>query len=196
MLQLNVIRDTSQEVVKRLGVKNFDAREIVAQIILLDDKRRATQKELDACLQYQNQLAKQTGDFFKQGKAAEAAELKEKSAALKETSKALGEQLTAVEGELHAELVKLPNMPSEKVPPGKTPADNEVVASPPTPLQGRGELSESVGLPHWELAAKYDIIDFELGVKLTGAGFPVYKGKGARLQRALINYFLDKAIEA
>ncbi len=201
MLQLSVIRENSEEIIKRLAVKNFDAKEIVAQIILLDDKRRATQKELDACLQYQNQLAKQTGELFKQGKAAEAAELKEKSAALKETSKQLDEVLANVESELNTELVKLPNTPSEKVPVGKTPADNEIVftslsnetefLSPP-PRGGAG----GGALPHWELTSKYNIIDFELGVKLTGAGFPVYKGKGAKLQRALINFFLDKATEA
>lgn len=190
MLQLSAIRQNKDSVIKRLAVKNFDASQIITHIISSDEQRRTLQQELDACLAMQNQLAKQVGDLFKRGKAAEANEAREKSAALKETSKQLSEKLNAAETVLNAELVKLPNLPSEKVPAGKTPADNEIVFS-------KGDVTTlSYALPHWELAAKYDLIDFELGVKITGAGFPVYKGKGAKLQRALINFFLDKATEA
>lgn len=190
MLQIAVIRENSETVVKKLAVKNFDAKDIVQQIIVLDEKRRTIQKELDSCLSYQNQLAKEVGDLFKQGKAAETKEAKEKSIALKESSKELSEAMEGVEKDLNELLVKLPNTPSDKVSPGKTPADNDIVFS----VSDLPNLVQAI--PHWELTSKYDIIDFELGVKITGAGFPVYKGKGARLQRALINFFLDKAIQA
>ena len=138
-----------------------------------------------------NTLAKQVGDLFKSGKQAEANDLKNKSTALKDTSKRLEVTLASTEEELNKILVLLPNIPSTKVPKGKTPADNEVVHS-------EGEIPKlyTGAKPHWELTSQYDIIDFELGVKLTGAGFPVYKGKGAKLQRALINFFLDSATAA
>ena len=172
-------------------MKNFDAKAIVADILKLDENRRKMQSELDELLFQQNTLAKQVGDLYKSGKKAEGDDLKNKSGALKESSAALQIQLNELEERLNLEMVKLPNIPSSKVPKGKTPEDNEVVHQ-----EGTIPELHAGAVPHWELTTKYDIIDFELGVKLTGAGFPVYKGKGARLQRALINYFLDKATEA
>lgn len=191
MLQVNVIRENRDEVVKKLGKKHFDAATIIDQVIALDNKRRSTQTELDAILAESNNIAKQVGDLFKQGKKAEADELKNKTTALKEQSKKLGEEQNTIEAELTKLLYLLPNTPSEKVPDGRTPEDNAIVHK-------EGEIPQlpADAKPHWELAAKYDIIDFELGVKITGAGFPVYKGKGARLQRALINFFLDEAMNA
>ena len=191
MLQLNYIRDNKDEVIARLAVKNFAAGELVENIILLDGDRRKIQGELDALNAEANALAKQVGDLFKAGKQAEANELKNKSAALKETTKKLEAGLAASEEGLNKVLVLLPNTPSTKVPKGKTPADNENVFS-----DGETPKLYAGAKPHWELAQQYDLIDFELGVKLTGAGFPVYKGKGAKLQRALINFFLDKATAA
>ena len=191
MIQINTIREKSDFVIERLAVKNFDAKTIVADILSIDETKRKIQNELDQLLFQQNTLAKQVGDLYKSGKKAEGDDLKNKSTALKQSSNALQEQLNQVEEKLNLELVKLPNIPSERVPKGKTPEDNEVVfqegAIPDLPTNA---------VPHWELTTKYDIIDFELGVKLTGAGFPVYKGKGARLQRALINFFLDHATVA
>lgn len=191
MLQLNYIRDKKDEAIARLAIKNFDAKPILEQVLELDNDRRKTQNELDAILNEANTLAKQVGEFYKQGKKAEGDELKSKSAALKENSKKLEEQLTSIEEQQHKLLVLVPNTPSTKVPKGKTPEDNENVYQ-------EGEIPKLYegAKPHWDLAAKYDLIDFELGVKLTGAGFPVYKGKVARLQRALINYFLDRATAA
>lgn len=191
MLQLNYIRENKDEVINRLAVKNFDGRKVIDDVVNLDEVRRSTQKELDAILNEANVLAKQVGELFKAGKKAEAEDLKNKSAALKETSKKLEESLRIVEEAQKSLLVQVPNLPSVKVPKGKTPADNEVVFT-------HGELPKLADgtKPHWELTTQYDIIDFELGVKLTGAGFPVYKGKGAKLQRALINFFLDNATAA
>lgn len=192
MLQLNFIRDNAAVVIERLAVKNFKAEEIISKIIQLDGDRRSQQQELESLLAEQNALAKQIGDFYKSGKKAEGDELKNKSTALKELSRKLEERQVIVETELQQEMVKLPNMPSAAVPKGKTPEDNEVVFSNVKELPVMPEGS----MPHWELAQKYDIIDFELGNKIAGAGFPVYKGKGARLQRALINFFLDQAEKA
>lgn len=192
MLTIHTIRENKEEVIKRLSVKNFDATEIIGQVLELDGSRRNTQSELDNLLAAQNNLAKQVGDLFKSGKQAEANDLKNKSTALKEESKQLSDRLSLIEKQMNDILVRIPNMPSHAVPAGRTPEDNEVTYLSTQTLPA---LPESA-LPHWELAAKYDLIDFELGVKLTGAGFPVYKGKGARLQRALINFFLDKATEA
>ncbi|MBK6988028.1 MAG: serine--tRNA ligase [Bacteroidetes bacterium] len=191
MIQITTIREKSDFVIERLAVKNFDAKAIVADILKLDENRRKMQSELDELLFQQNTLAKQVGDLYKSGKKAEGDDLKNKSGALKESSAALQIQLNELEERLNLEMVKLPNIPSSKVPKGKTPEDNEVVNQ-----EGTIPELHAGAVPHWELTTKYDIIDFELGVKLTGAGFPVYKGKGARLQRALINYFLDKATEA
>ncbi len=192
MLQINTIRENKNEVISLLAIKNFDASELIEKILDIDSSRRSTQNELDNILAMQNTLAKQVGDLFKAGKQAEANDLKNKSAALKEESKTLSEQLTGLEKELQDILVRLPNLPSDKVKAGRTAEDNEVVYSNTDLLPDMGESA----LPHWELASKYDLIDFELGVKLTGAGFPVYKGKGAKLQRALINFFLDRATAA
>lgn len=191
MLQLNYIRENKEEAIERLAIKNFDGKAILEQVLELDNDRRRTQNELDSLLNEANILAKQVGDLFKQGKKAEADELKNKSVALKESSNKLAEQLKTIEEQQHKLLLQVPNTPSFKVPKGKTPEDNENVYQ-------EGDLPKlhTGSKPHWELAEKYDLIDFELGVKLTGAGFPVYKGKGARLQRALINFFLDKAIAA
>jgi seryl-tRNA synthetase len=192
MLQINYIRENKDEVIKRLAIKNFkDAEAIINQVMDLDGSRRNTQKEGDAVKAEANTMAKQIGDLMKAGKKDEAENLKSQTAALKLKEKQLDERLKSIEEDIHKLLVQVPNTPSIKVPVGRTPEDNEVVFEHGT----KPDLGKSA-LPHWELAAKYDLIDFELGVKLTGAGFPVYKGKGARLQRALINYFLDKATSA
>src|SRR5436190_3576109 len=191
MLQLSVIRENKDLVIERLAVKNFAAKEIVEQVITVDEDRRRAQNELDTLLSQSNAMSKQIGDMMKNGKKAEAEDLRNKSTALKESAKGLGDKLAGFEKELNDLLVKLPNMPSTKVPKGKTPADNEEIHK-----EGNVPTLHAGAVPHWDLIEKYDIIDFALGNKITGAGFPVYKGKGARLQRALINYFLDKATEA
>ncbi|MBL7883219.1 MAG: serine--tRNA ligase, partial [Bacteroidia bacterium] len=191
MLQLNYIRENKDQAIERLSVKNFDAKPILDKVLELDNDRRRTQNELDTILSEANAIAKQVGELYKAGKKAEGDDLKNKSAALKESSKKLEEQLTAIEQEQHGLLVQVPNTPSIKVPKGKTPEDNENVYQ-----EGEIPVLYAGAKPHWELTTQYDLIDFELGVKLTGAGFPVYKGKGARLQRALINFFLDRATAA
>lgn len=191
MIPIQIIRQDPQFVIERLAVKNFDAKALVAEICRLDDFRRTTQKQLDALLAESNKKAAEIGKLFKEGKQAEANAIKEETAQLKIQSKEL-EQLFNEIGEMLNELhVQLPNLPHHSVPKGKSAEDNEVVHT-------EGEmphLSENA-LPHWDLAAKWKIIDFELGNKVTGAGFPFYCGKGARLQRALINFFLNEAIEA
>ncbi|HNV52018.1 MAG TPA: serine--tRNA ligase, partial [Tenuifilaceae bacterium] len=187
MLTLKVIRDNKEEVIKRLAIKHFDAKAIVDSIIALDDKRKAIQLQLDNNLAEQNSLAKQIGKLFADGKTAEANEAKSKTAELKETSKSLSQELSDVEPELKKLLMQVPNLPHTSVPAGHGAEDNVIVRS--------GGLVPELpkdSVPHWDLAKKYDIIDFELGVKITGAGFPVYKGKGAKFQRALINFFLDE----
>lgn len=191
MLQLNYIRENKEEVINRLSIKNFDAKESIEKVLELDNDRRRTQNELDALLNEANTLAKQVGELYKSGKKAEGDDLKNKSGALKESSKKLEEALSEIEAEQHKLLLIIPNTPSPKVPKGKSPEENENVFQ-----EGTIPNLYADAKPHWELAAKYDLIDFELGVKLTGAGFPVYKGKGARLQRALINFFLDNATAA
>ncbi len=188
MLTLKQIREERELTVARLAKKGVDAAPVVEKIIALDDRRKAIQQRLDDCLAEQNRIAKEVGGLFREGKAAEAEVLKERVAGLKEQSKELENDQTAVVTEMEALIVTLPNRPAEIVPEGRTAEDNLVVKTGgPAAEQLKGEGI----LPHWELAKKYDIIDFELGNKLTGAGFPVYKGKGARLQRALINFFLD-----
>ena len=191
MLQLSFIRENKEEVIARLAIKNFDAKEAVEKILTLDSEKRKFQTELEALLAEANTLARQVGDLFKAGKKAEADDLKNKSIAIKETSKKLEEALRSKEEELNNILVLLPNLPNASVPKGKTPADNETVFQ-----EGEMPKLPKGSKPHWELAGEYNLIDFELGVKLTGAGFPVYKNKGAKLQRALINFFLDKAVKA
>jgi len=191
MLQVSYIRDNREQVLERLAVKNFKQPLLVDEIILLDDKRRQTQTSLDNISAEANAGAKQVGELMRAGKKEEAEILKSKTGTWKEDIKTLGEQLTVVEDELYQRLVLLPNLPHNSVPPGLTPEDNEVVLE-----SGAKPHLPANALPHWELAAKYNLIDFELGVKITGAGFPVYKNKGAKLQRALISFFLDEAEKA
>ena len=186
MLTLKQLRENKAEAVRRLQKKGVDAEPIIARIEELDDKRKALQNELDNSLAEQNQAAKQIGMLMGKGLKEEAEAKKQEVAALKNRSNELKEESDRVAEELQNEIVKLPNFPADIVPEGRTAEDNVVVKLVENYTEIPGEA-----LPHWELAKKYDIIDFDLGVKLTGAGFPVYKGKGARLQRALINYFLD-----
>jgi len=191
MLQLQLIRDQKEEVIKRLAKKNFDGPKFIDEIARLDSERRKTLTELEAIKAESNVLARQVGELMKAGKKAEADDIKNKSVALKASEKSLQEVLVKFEEEQFNLLVQVPNLPNEAVPPGKTPEDNATVFS-----HGEVPKLHDGAVPHWELTTRYDLIDFELGVKLTGAGFPVYKGKGAKLQRALINYFLDKATAA
>ena len=186
MLTLKQIRDDKEAAIRRLAKKGVDAAPIIAKIEQLDDRRKAIQAELDSCLAEQNAAAKQIGMLIAQGKREEAEEKKRFVASLKARSNDLTAQHQSVSNELQSQIVLLPNFPADIVPEGKSSDDNVVVKL----VENYTKLSDDA-LPHWELARKYDIIDFDLGVKLTGAGFPVYKGKGARLQRALINYFLD-----
>ncbi len=191
MLQVNFIRENKQEVIERLAIKNFAAVEIIDKILELDENRRKIQKQLDDRLAESNKSAKEIGILFKQGKKEEADSLKMHSAELRSQSKELSEQLDTVNSQMNSLLVLLPNLPHASVPKGKSAEDNEQIHQ-----EGIMPVLEENALPHWELATKYDIIDFELGNKVTGSGFPFYKGKGAKLQRALINFFLDKALVA
>jgi seryl-tRNA synthetase len=188
MLQLNFIRENKEEVITRLSIKNLEARQSIENILEMDVNRRKVQNELDSLLNEGNILAKQIGEMMKNGKKAEADEFKNKSIILKESAKKLEEILKINEDELTKTLVLLPNIPNKSVPKGKTPLENETVYT-----HGVLPTLPDSALPHWDLISKYELIDFELGVKLTGAGFPVYKNKGAKLQRALINFFLDRA---
>jgi seryl-tRNA synthetase len=191
MLQISYIRDNQEKVINALAKKNMDASALVFDVVSLDEKRRGAQAELDTILSEANKLAKDIGELMKAGEKSKAAILKEKTVLLKEKSKDLAEKGDAFAKELTQKLYLLPNLPAEIVPPGKTPEENLNVFE-----EGEIPVLHKDAQPHWELVKKYDIIDFELGVKITGAGFPVYKGKGARLQRALISYFLDKNTEA
>jgi seryl-tRNA synthetase len=191
MLEIAYIRQNSEDVITRLAVKNFDAAATVKEILTLDEKKRSVQTKLDDILAQLNKASKEIGDLYKAGKKQEADDLKGKTTAWKEEITKLEAELKNAEQAVQDKLVVLPNLPNSVVPKGKTPEDNAVVFTHGDVPQ----LPESA-LPHWELAKKYDLIDFELGVKISGAGFPVYKGKGAKLQRALINFFLDKAAEA
>ena len=186
MLTLKLLRENPEFVISKLAVKNFDAREIVEKINTLDQNRRSLQLELDTCLAEQKKKAAQIGGLMKEGKREEAEAVKAEVAALKARSAEIERKSEENNTELNSQLVLLPNIPCDQVPEGKGAEDNVVVKTG-NEIPDLGENK----LPHWELAKKYDIIDFDLGVKLTGAGFPVYKGKGARLQRALINFFLD-----
>ena len=186
MLTLKQLRENKEEAVRRLAKKGVDALPIIERIEILDDRRKALQAELDDCLAQQNVAAKQIGALMGKGLKEEAEAKKQEVAGLKARSQQLKEEAERAAEELQNEIVLLPNFPADIVPEGRTAEDNVVVK-----LVERESKIEGEALPHWELAKKYDIIDFDLGVKLTGAGFPVYKGKGARLQRALINYFLD-----
>ena len=192
MLQVQFIRDNKQTVLDGLAKRNFaNAETIINAVLSTDENRRNTQTSLDTILAESNTISKEIGELFKSGQAQKANLLKEKTTQLKEQSKELTEQLNTFSNALQELLYQIPNVPHASVKAGKSEEDNEIIFSEGTiPDLGKNAL------PHWELAKKYDIIDFELGTKITGAGFPVYKGKGARLQRALINYFLDKNIEA
>lgn len=191
MLQLPFIKENKALIVERYKKRNLEATETLDQIIEKDNDRVKTQQELDQQLAESNKLAKEIGDLFKSGKASDANELKEKTALLKESSAVLKEKLAEIEEALKQLLYLLPNVPNEIVPQGKSDADNKIVEEKGTTPEFSFEA-----LPHWDLAKKYDLIDFENGVKITGAGFPIYKGKGAILQRALINFFLDEARDA
>jgi seryl-tRNA synthetase len=187
MLTLKTLRDDPEMVIRKLAKKHFDAREIVMDVIAMDDRRKAIQQESDALLGQQKKAAAEIGKLMKEGKKAEAEAAKAEVAALKQRSTELLAEADANAAALQDKLVLLPNLPYDLVPEGAGAEDNLVVKmGGPEP-----NLPENA-LPHWELAKKYDIIDFDLGVKITGAGFPVYKGKGAKLQRALINFFLDR----
>ncbi len=191
MLTLKYITENPQEVVARLAKKNFKAEEIIAQVIELDTQRKQTQTAADQALAQSNALSKEIGVLIKQGKTDEATSAKEQTTELKKKIQELTDLQASLEQKLNDLLVQIPNLPHESVPAGRHAEDNVVERT-------GGELPQlpADALPHWELAKKYDLIDFELGVKITGAGFPVYKGKGARLQRALINFFLDNARDA
>ena len=191
MLQVNFIRENTQDIIKKLSVKNFEAKEIIKQVLELDDNRKKIQKQLDDALAEANRASKEIGALYKQGKAKDADAMKARSAELKKLSKELGDQLDKTTKELNENLIQIPNVPHPSVPKGNSEEDNDIIHQ-------EGDIPElgENAIPHWELASKYDIIDFELGNKVTGAGFPFYKGKGAKLQRALINFFLDKALDA
>lgn len=191
MLTLKTINENPEEVVKRLEKKHFDGKELINRILEIDKLRKQTQTALDNNLSEQNGLSKQIGQLMKEGHKLEADAAKARVSEIKEGSKLLEDTLRQAEKDLQDILVLIPNLPSDEVPEGKMPEDNVIEKTGGT----IPELDNNA-LPHWELAKKYDLIDFELGVKITGAGFPVYKGKGARLQRALINFFLDSAREA
>ncbi len=191
MLTLKVITENPDEVVRKLAKKHFDAKEAIAKVLELDKVRRSSQAQLDAALAEINTLSKSVGSLMKEGKKDEAEVAKNKVAALKESTKTLQESMDKSQEEINSILYTIPNMPYDDVPEGKTAEDN-VVEKMGNDIPELGENA----LPHWELAKKYDLIDFELGVKISGAGFPVYKGYGARLQRALINFFLDEARNA
>lgn len=191
MLQIAFIRENQEKVIKALAKRNMGAKSIVDEVVQLDEKRRATQVEMDNILSETNKLSKEIGDLMKNGEKQKAEILKQKVLLQKEKSKELADKTDELAKELTEKLYTLPNLPADIVPEGKTPEDNlNVFQAGDVPVLHDGAL------PHWELVKKYDIIDFELGVKITGAGFPVYKGKGARLQRALISYFLDKNTDA
>jgi len=191
MLTINIIRDNPEEVVRRLAVKNFNARELVSEILELDKSRRQLKNNLDNRQADVNSTSKKIGELMQQKKKEEAEAAKNHTASLKEEIKEISVQLDGAEHKLDNLLVKLPNLPSGKVPAGRGADDNVIVRSGGT----IPNLPENAK-PHWELAKILDIIDFDLGSKLTGAGFPVYKGAGAKLQRALISFFLDENINA
>lgn len=191
MLTLKTISENPEEVIRRLAKKHFVDKDIIYRALDADQLRKQTQTALDSNLAEQNRLSKEIGSLMKDGKKAEAETIKTRVAEIKEDSKKLEETLRQTEQDLQDMLVLIPNLPHESVPEGRAAEDNVTEKTGGT----IPELGENA-LPHWELARKYDLIDFELGVKITGAGFPVYKGMGARLQRALINFFLDRARDA
>lgn len=191
MLEITKIRENSKEVIDKLKIKNFDAEKIVENLLDTDKNRRNVQRNLEEVLAESNAKSKKIGELFKTGKAEEANKLKDETSELKQKAKELNAQLDDLSKKQDELLVLLPNLPHEKVKAGKSSEDNEIVFS-------EGEVPElgDNALPHWEIASKYNLIDFELGTKITGAGFPLYIGKGAKLQRALISFFLEEAINA
>jgi seryl-tRNA synthetase len=191
MLTINLLREQSTKVIERLRIKNFDATEIVRHVLDLDRRRRELQAEGDAIQAELNNLSREIGVLMKEGRKSEAEAAKSGISRLKERQKELAESFEAASEEMQNELIRLPNLPHPMVVPGKSAEDNVIV-------RGGGRIPELYqgAVPHWELIKRYDIIDFDLGIKITGAGFPVYKGKGARLQRALINFFLDEGEKA
>ncbi|MBT3418380.1 MAG: serine--tRNA ligase [Flavobacteriales bacterium] len=191
MLQIQFLRENKESVIEILKVKNFDASTIIDQVIALDDNRKSTQSSSDELLFRANAIAKEIGILFKSDKGEEANILKEESVQIKEKTKSLQSSLSEIESDIWKLLVQIPNIPHPSVPAGKSDADNEVIKE----VGEIPQLSENKK-PHWDLCSQYNLIDFELGNKITGAGFPVYKGKGAKLQRALIAYFLDKNTDA
>ncbi len=191
MLTINLIRENKDFVIERLRVKNFDATETVDKILELDQMRREIQSKFDQAQGDMNRISKEIGIMIKEGRKDEAARAKEKTWSLKEETRSLSERLSSLEDELKTEIIKLPNLPHNLVAPGQGADDNvKVREGGVIPVLPEGALA------HWDLIKKYDIIDFDLGTKLTGAGFPVYKGKGARLERSLISFFLDEAVKA
>lgn len=191
MLEISYIRQNPDDVIKRLKVKNFDASDLVKEILDLDNVKRSTQVKVESILAETNKISKEIGNQLRTGSIKETEILKSKILKFKEETAALEKERKRIEEELDSKMVLLPNLPNASVPIGKTSSDNEVIKQ-----DGKMPVFEGASLPHWEIAKKYDLIDFESGVKITGAGFPLYKGKGAKLQRALINFFLDKAIES
>lgn len=191
MLQVPYIRDNSEDIIKRLAIRNLDAKPLIDDVLNFDEQRRQLQTKLDATKAEMNTMSKEIGNLFKSGQVEKANTLKWKTSELKETIKTIEQELNYKAETLKSLLYKIPNVPNAIVPAGNSEQDNlETLRDGETPKLYNGAL------PHWELAKKYDIIDFELGNKIAGAGFPVYKGKGAKLQRALITYFLDKNTEA
>ena len=191
MLTIKQITEQKDEIIRKLARKHFDATEVLNQVIAVNDKRKSAQNQLDANLAKLNQISKSIGMLMKEGKKEEAETVRLQVAGMKDANKLLEEEMKVAEAEIVRLLCTVPNIPSDEVPDGKTAEDNVVEKEGgvmPTLCEG--------ALPHWDLAKKYDLIDFDLGVKITGAGFPVYKGKGAILQRALINFFLDEARKA
>ena len=187
MLHIPTIRENKAEIIELLKIKNFDAITMFEKLLTKDDSRKETQKKLDDLLAKSNQLSKQIGEFFQKGETDKANEIKKESAKIKEDSKILQEKLSLLEKNIIELLVQIPNVPHPSVPKGNSEADNKIVKE----VGEKPKLSAN-SKPHWELTCDYDLIDFELGNKITGAGFPVYKRKGAQLQRALITYFLNK----
>jgi seryl-tRNA synthetase len=191
MLTINLIREKKEFIIERLKVKNFEAGEIIDKILYLDSSRREIQSKTDMMQSEMNRISKEIGILMKDGKKEEADASKEKTYSLKEEIKSLSDQLIPIDNKLKEEIVRLPNLPHESVPEGHSADDNVTVKE-----GGVMPQIPEKALPHWDLIRKYDIIDFDLGTKITGAGFPVYKGKGAKLQRALINFFLDEGEKA
>ncbi len=191
MLTISLIREKKDFIIERLKVKNFKAEEIVAKILELDTSRRGIQSESDILQADMNRISKEIGNLMKAGKKSEAESAKEKTYSLKEKIKSLSDKLIPIDNELKNEIIRLPNLPHDSVSPGHGADDNVKVKE-----GGNMPVISDAALPHWDLIKKYDIIDFDLGIKLTGAGFPVYKGKGAKLERSLISFFLDEGVKA